>query len=61
MPGKFEADQDAVFSLAFSLDLNQKKMKKIEKEYMTMKSREAEDEMEIRVGKNLFVCKSNSY
>ena len=46
---KFEADPDSVFSLAFSLNINPKKMKRIEKEYMTMKSKEAEDEMEIRV------------
>ena len=49
MPVKFEADPDSVFSLAFSLNINPKKMKRIEKEYMTMKSKEAEDEMEIRV------------
>jgi len=48
MPVKFEADPDSVFSLAFSLNINPKKMKRIEKEYMTMKSKEAEDEMEIR-------------
>merc|ERR1719233_1654415 len=48
MPVKFEADQDSVFSLAFTLNINPKKMKRIEKEYMTMKSKEAEDEMEIR-------------
>eukprot|EP00092_Neocalanus_flemingeri_P004135 GFUD01004449.1.p1 GENE.GFUD01004449.1~~GFUD01004449.1.p1 ORF type:complete len:563 (+),score=181.11 GFUD01004449.1:228-1691(+) len=48
MPVRFEADQESVFSMAFSLNINQKKMKRIEKEYMTMKSKEAEDEMEIR-------------
>ena len=54
MPVKFETDQDSVFSLAFTLNINPKKMKKIEKEYMTMKSKEAEDEMEIRV-KNILI------
>ena len=49
MPVRFEMDQDSIFSTAFSLNINQKKMKRIEKEYMTMKSKEAEDEMEIRV------------
>ena len=49
MPVRFEVDQDSVFSLAFTLNINPKKMKRIEKEYMTMKSKEAEDEMEIRV------------
>ena len=49
MPARFEADQDSVFTVAFSISINQKKMKRIEKEYMTMKTKEAEDEMEIRV------------
>ena len=49
MPIKVEADQDSLFSLAFTMNINPKKMKRIEKEYMTMKSKEAEDEMEIRV------------
>ena len=49
MPVRFENDQESIFSLAFTLNINPKKMKKIEKEYMTMKSKEAEDEMEIRV------------
>jgi len=48
MPARFEADQDSVFTVAFSISINQKKMKRIEKEYMTMKTKEAEDEMEIR-------------
>ena len=50
MPGKFETDQDSIFNIAFSLTINQKLMKKIEKEYLTMKSKKTEDEMEIRVG-----------
>ena len=49
MPGKFETDQDSIFNIAFSLTINQKLMKKIEKEYLTMKSKKTEDEMEIRV------------
>ena len=49
MPLKFESDQDSVFNTAFSLTINQKLMKKIEKEYLTMKSKKTEDEMEIRV------------
>jgi len=48
MPKKFEADQEAVFSMAFLLKINQKKMKKLEKEYTTMKSKEKEDEIELR-------------
>ena len=48
-PAQFEADPDMVLNMAFSLDINQKKMKRIEKEYKTMKSKENEDEVEIRV------------
>ena len=49
MPAQFEADPDNVFSMAFGLSINQKKIKKLEKEYKTMKSKENEDEVEIRV------------
>ena len=49
MPAHFEANQEAVFKLAFDININQKKMKKLEKEYTTMKTREKEDEIEIRV------------
>ena len=49
MPVRFQADEELVFSMAFSLNINQKKMKYIEKEYMTIKSKETEDEMEIKV------------
>ena len=31
MPARFERDQDSIFSAAFSLNINQKMMKKIEK------------------------------
>lgn len=48
MPVIFESDPEAIFSLAFSLKINQKKMKKVEKEYTTMKCKEKEDEIEIR-------------
>ena len=49
MPAHFEANQEAVFTLAFEIIINQKKMKRVEKEYTTMKSKEKEDEIEIRV------------
>jgi len=48
MPVKFEQDQDPIFSMAFQLKINQKKMKRLEKEYYTMKSKEKEDEIELR-------------
>ena len=65
MPARFERDQDSIFSAAFSLNINQKMLKKIEKvgplfddttlissdfkDYLTMKSKKTEDEMEIKV------------
>jgi len=49
MPSRFEADPDAIFALAYAMKINQKKMKKLEKEYTTMKTREKEDEIELRV------------
>merc|ERR1719350_1353015 len=52
MPAHFEANQEAVFKLAFEININQKKMKKLEKEYTTMKTKEKEDEIEIRRLKN---------
>jgi len=48
MPPKFEADQDTIFNMAFNVKINQKKMKRLEKEYNTMKSKEKEDEIELR-------------
>jgi len=48
MPAFFEADAEGVINLAFSIKINQKKMKKLEKEYTTMKIREKEDEIELR-------------
>jgi hypothetical protein len=54
MPVKFEADQEAIFSMAFGLKINQKKMKRLEKEYTTMKCKEKEDEIELRVGVGSF-------
>merc|ERR1719435_542008 len=48
MPARFESDPEEVMNLAFSIKINQKKMKKMEKEYTTMKSKEKEDEIELR-------------
>ena len=39
---------EVVFSMAFLLKINQKKMKRLEKEYTTMKCKEKEDEIELR-------------
>jgi len=48
MPASFEADPEGVINLAFSIKINHKKMKKLEKEYTTMKTKEKEDEIELR-------------
>ena len=49
MPCKFDSDPDRVFDEAYGVRLNYKKMKKLEKEYTTMKVKEKEDEIELRV------------
>jgi len=48
MPKIFESDPDVVFNMAFLLKINQKKMKRLEKEYTSMKCKEKEDEIELR-------------
>merc|ERR1719186_303499 len=48
MPAKFEAKPEVVFNMAFGLKINQKKMKRLEKEYTAMKCKEKEDEIELR-------------
>jgi len=48
MPKKFESDPEAVFNMAFLLKINQRKMKRLEKEYTSMKCKEKEDEIELR-------------
>ena len=59
MPASFEADAEGVINLAFSIKINQKKMKKLEKEYTTMKTKEKEDEIELRV--NIFGLLTHTY
>jgi hypothetical protein len=51
MPTRFDADPESVIYVAFNLKINQKKMKKMEREYMSMKTKEKEDEIELRVSK----------
>jgi len=48
MPVRFESDPEIIFNMAFNIKINQKKMKRLEKEYNTMKSKEKEDEIELR-------------
>ncbi|XP_047480983.1 ecotropic viral integration site 5 ortholog-like isoform X3 [Penaeus chinensis] len=48
LPAKFEADPETYFSLAYSLRYNPKKMKKMEKEYTAMKTKEQEELVELK-------------
>ncbi|XP_050712480.1 ecotropic viral integration site 5 ortholog-like isoform X5 [Eriocheir sinensis] len=48
LPAKFEADPEVYFSLAYSLRYNPKKMKKMEKEYTAMKTKEQEELVELK-------------
>ena len=50
LPIKFEKDPEGYFSLAYSMKYNAKKMKKMEKEYMQMKTKEQEELVELKVG-----------
>ena len=49
MPALFEADPDSLMHLAFQVKYNPKKMKKLEKDYTVMKTKEQEDQVELRV------------
>ncbi|XP_073833408.1 ecotropic viral integration site 5 isoform X2 [Musca autumnalis] len=48
LPKKVEADQDAFFQLAYSIKINTKRMKKMEKEYQDVKKKEQEEMVELR-------------
>lgn len=54
LPAKFEADPECYFSLAYSLRYNPKKMKKLEKEYTAMKTKEQEELVELKVNFPVF-------
>ncbi|KMZ09275.1 ecotropic viral integration site 5 ortholog isoform X2 [Drosophila sechellia] len=48
LPGRVEADVEGFFSLAYSIKLNTKRMKKMEKEYQDLKKKEQEEMAELR-------------
>lgn len=48
MPAKCEADPDYLISLAMQVKYSSKKMKKLEKDYMSYKAREQEEMVELR-------------
>lgn len=49
LPGRVEADVDGFFNLAFSMKINTKRMKKLEKEYSDLRKKEQEEMVELRV------------
>jgi len=48
LPTKVEADPETYFNLAYSMRYNAKKMKKMEKEYTAMKTKEQEELVELK-------------
>ncbi|VDP83510.1 unnamed protein product [Echinostoma caproni] len=56
-PVQWEQHSSAIFESASAFKLNVKKLKKLEKEYLTMRSQEREDQIELRVSpSSLFHC-----
>lgn len=49
LPPRAEADPDGLMLLAYSMKLNPKRMKKLEKDYTVMKTKEQEEMVELRV------------
>ncbi|XP_030380701.1 ecotropic viral integration site 5 ortholog isoform X3 [Scaptodrosophila lebanonensis] len=48
LPGRVEADTEGFFNLAYSIKINSKRMKKMEKEYQDLKKKEQEEMVELR-------------
>lgn len=55
LPHIVENDPDTMFNLAFSIKINTKKMKKMEKEYADLRKKEQEEMVELRVGEKLTI------
>lgn len=55
MPHKCDIDPDYLIHLAINVKLDQKKMKKLAKDYTTIKQKEQEEMVELRVSLGLFV------
>jgi hypothetical protein len=49
LPQKIENDAEGMFNLAYSVKINTKKMKKMEKEYADLRKKEQEEMVELRV------------
>ena len=54
MPIRFESDPETHFTLAQNVKYNAKRMKKLEKEYTVMKTKEHEEQVELRVRHSSF-------
>lgn len=48
LPGKVESDVEGLFNLAYSIKINPKKMKKMEKDYAELRKKEQEEMVELR-------------
>ncbi|XP_023932514.1 EVI5-like protein isoform X2 [Lingula anatina] len=48
MPAKYEQDYERLLSIAYDVKYNARKMKKLEKEYTTLKAKENEEQIELR-------------
>lgn len=53
MPARFDSCPDPLFIAAYNVKYSTKKMKKWEKDYTTLKTKEQEDQEEVRV-KSIF-------
>lgn len=51
----FENDHDLLMTTAYRVKLNSKKMKKLEKDYLTKRTKEQEEAVELRVGFNIII------
>lgn len=49
LPRKVEGDVEGFFTLAYSMKINQRKMKKMEKDYTELRKKEQEEMVELRV------------
>lgn len=49
LPSRADANPDPLMNLAYSMKLNPKRMKKLEKEYTIIKTKEQEEMVELRV------------
>lgn len=48
LPGRAEADPDGLMNLSYEMKINQKRMKKLEKDYTVLKMKEQEEMVELR-------------